>query len=219
MSTNQAADHKLDGISEEEKRSALNKVVTSSFLGTFIEWLDYGSYSYIAGIIALLFFPSSDRLLSMMMTFAVFAIAFFVRPLGAIFWGNFGDKRGRKAALSLSILIMSGATFLIGCLPDIYTIGIIAPILLFILRILQGFSASGEYAGASTFIAEYAPTNRRGFYCSMVPASTAAGLAVALVFYTVMVSLTGFSAANAQATPIVTDWLWRIPFWLAGPLG
>ena len=205
-------------ISAEEKHKTLNRVVGSSFLGNFIEWFDYGSYSYFAGVIALLFFPSDDRLLSLMMTFAVFAIAFFVRPLGAIFWGSYGDKHGRKEALSLSILLMSAASFLIGCLPSFYMIGIAAPILLFVLRLVQGFSASGEYAGAATFIAEYAPAKKRGFYCSMVPASTAAGLAAALVFYTVMVSLTGWTAAAGVDT-VYAEWLWRIPFWLAGPLG
>ena len=124
-----------------------------------------------------------------------------------------GDKKGRKWALSISILLMSGATFLIGCLPSYAMIGVGAPLLLLLLRMVQSFSAAGEYAGAATFIAEYAPTNHRGFYCSMVPASTAAGLLVGSLFASAMFNIWG---ADSQ---FVVEWGWRIPFWLAGPLG
>ena len=199
-------------IPEEEKHKTLKRVTFSSFLGNFIEWFDYASYSYLATVIALVFFPGEDRMVATMMTFGVFALAFLVRPIGAIFWGNMGDKKGRKWALSVSILLMSGSTFLIGCLPGYAAIGVAAPILL-LLRVVQGFSASGEYAGAATFIAEYAPKNHRGFYCSMVPASTATGLLVGSLFASFMYSVWG-----ADSTFMV-DWGWRIPFLLAGPLG
>lgn len=202
-----------DTVTEEEKKKTLNKVVFSSFLGNFIEWFDYASYSYLATVLALVFFPDSDHTVATMMTFGVFALAFLVRPIGALFWGNFGDKKGRKEALAISILLMSGGTFLIGCLPGYSMIGIGAPLLLLLLRVVQGFSASGEYAGASTFIAEYAPAKRRGFYASMVPASTATGLLVGSMFATWMFSTWG---ADSQ---FVVDWGWRIPFWLALPLG
>ena len=102
-------------IPEEEKHKTLKRVTFSSFLGNFIEWFDYASYSYLATVIALVFFPGEDRMVATMMTFGVFALAFLVRPIGAIFWGNMGDKKGRKWALSVSILLMSGSTFLIGC--------------------------------------------------------------------------------------------------------
>ena len=200
-------------ISDTEKQKTLKKVVVSSFLGNFIEWFDYASYSYLATTLALVFFPGEDKMVSTMMTFGVFALAFLVRPLGALFWGHMGDKRGRKWALAISILLMSGATFLIGCLPSYSVIGVLAPLLLLVLRMVQSFSASGEYAGASTFIAEYAPKNRRGFYCSMVPASTAAGLLVGSLFATWMFNTFGAESA------FVVDWGWRIPFLLAGPLG
>ena len=200
-------------IPEEEKHKTLKRVTFSSFLGNFIEWFDYASYSYLATVIALVFFPGEDRMVATMMTFGVFALAFLVRPIGAIFWGNMGDKKGRKWALSVSILLMSGSTFLIGCLPGYAAIGVAAPILLLLLRVVQGFSASGEYAGAATFIAEYAPKNHRGFYCSMVPASTATGLLVGSLFASFMYSVWG-----ADSTFMV-DWGWRIPFLLAGPLG
>ena len=201
------------GYTEEEKHKTLKRVVGSSFLGNFIEWFDYASYSYLATVIALVFFPGEDRTVAVMSTFGVFALSFLVRPIGALFWGNMGDKKGRKWALSISILLMSGATFLIGCLPTYAMIGVGAPLLLLLLRMVQSFSAAGEYAGAATFIAEYAPTNHRGFYCSMVPASTAAGLLVGSLFASAMFNIWG---ADSQ---FVTEWGWRIPFWLAGPLG
>lgn len=200
-------------FSVEEQRKTLKKVTFSSFLGNFIEWFDYASYSYLATVIAMVFFPGEDRLVAVMSTFAVFALSFLVRPIGAIFWGTMGDKRGRKWALSVSILMMSGATFLIGCLPGYTYIGVGAPILLLILRMVQSFSAAGEYAGAATFIAEYAPKEHRGFFCSMVPASTATGLLVGSLFATFMFSTWGSNSS------FVVDWGWRIPFLLALPLG
>ena len=203
----------IAGLTEEEKAGALKKVVGSSFLGNFIEWFDYASYSYFATVIAVVFFPEGDKMVATMSTFAVFALSFLVRPIGALFWGNMGDKKGRKWTLSVSILLMSGATFLIGCLPGYSVIGIGAPALLLILRMCQSFSASGEYAGASTFIAEYAPKDHRGFYCSMVPASTATGLLVGSLFATGMYAIWGADSW------FVTTIGWRIPFWLAGPLG
>ena len=198
---------------EAEKQAVLRKVTGSSFLGNFIEWFDYASYSYLATVIALVFFPAEDRFVGVMSAFAVFALSFLVRPIGAIFWGNMGDKKGRKWALSVSILLMSGATFLIGCLPGYAMIGVGAPLLLLVLRMVQSFSAAGEYAGAATFIAEYAPKNHRGFYCSMVPASTATGLLVGSLLATFM-----FNTWGAESS-FVVDWGWRIPFWLALPLG
>ena len=193
---------------EAEKQAVLRKVTGSSFLGNFIEWFDYASYSYLATVIALVFFPAEDRFVGVMSAFAVFALSFLVRPIGAIFWGNMGDKKGRKWALSVSILLMSGATFLIGCLPGYAMIGVGAPLLLLVLRMVQSFSAAGEYAGAATFIAEYAPKNHRGFYCSMVPASTATGLLVGSLLATFM-----FNTWGAESS-FVVDWGWRIPFWL-----
>ena len=131
-------------FSEEEQHKTLKKVTFSSFLGNFIEWFDYASYSYLATVIALVFFPGEDRFVAVMSTFAVFALSFLVRPIGAVFWGNMGDKKGRKWALSISILMMSGATFLIGCLPGYALLGVGAPLLLLALRMVQSFSAAGE---------------------------------------------------------------------------
>ena len=119
----------------------VKRVAFSSFLGNFIEWFDYASYSYFATVIAAVFFASEDPTAALISTFAVFAVSFVMRPLGAIFWGSMGDKKGRKWALSVSIFLMSGATFLIGCLPSYAVIGLGAPLLLLLLRMVQGFSA------------------------------------------------------------------------------
>lgn len=162
---------------QTEEQAMVRKVAVSSFLGNFIEWFDYASYSYFATTIALVFFPTDNHTVAMLQTFGVFALSFILRPIGALFWGSYGDKKGRKAALAHSIMFMSGASFLIGCLPSYSVIGVGAPILLLLLRMVQGFSASGEYAGAATFLGEYAPTSKRGIYCSLIPASTAIGSA------------------------------------------
>ena len=190
----------------------VKKVALSSFLGNFIEWFDYGSYAYYAVIISAVLFSADDPdTADLIGTFAVFAISFVMRPVGALFWGSMGDKKGRKWTLSVSIFLMSGATFLIGCLPTYAAIGLGAPLLLLLLRMVQGFSAAGEYAGAATFLAEYAPTDKRGLYCSLVPASTAVGLLAA--------SALAFATTVLLPQEAVLSWGWRIPFLLAGPLG
>ena len=197
----------------EEEHATLRRVAVSSFLGNFIEWFDYASYSYFATVIALVLMPPGDPTVALLETFGVFALSFLMRPVGAFFWGHMGDKKGRKWGLATSILLMSAATFVIGLLPTYESIGILAPILLLCLRMVQSFSASGEYAGAATFLAEYAPANHRGLYCSLVPASTAVGLLVGSTLATLMFVNFGHDSA------FVTEWGWRIPFLLAGPLG
>ena len=196
---------------DAEKSKTVRKVATASFFCNFIEWFDYATYSYFAVVIAQMFFPNDDPALALIQTFAVFALSFLLRPIGAIFWGNMGDKKGRKWSLTVSVFMMAGATFCIGLLPGYAALGICAPALLLLLRMIQGFSASGEYAGAATFLAEYAPTDKRGMYCSIVPASTAIGLLVGSAFATVMYTIMPEAAVN--------EWGWRIPFILAGPLG
>ena len=196
---------------QTEEQAMVRKVAVSSFLGNFIEWFDYASYSYFATTIALVFFPTDNHTVAMLQTFGVFALSFILRPIGALFWGSYGDKKGRKAALAHSIMFMSGASFLIGCLPSYSVIGVGAPILLLLLRMVQGFSASGEYAGAATFLGEYAPTKKRGIYCSLIPASTAIGLLAGSTLATVMTA--------SLSSDALTSWGWRIPFLMAGPLG
>ena len=162
-------------------------------------------------MIAKAFFPEIAPESALLATFAVFAISFIVRPIGGIVWGGIGDKIGRRTALSWSILIMSGATTLIAFLPSYAQIGILGPILLLIIRMVQDFSASGEYAGATSFIAEYSPDNRRGLYTSIVPASTAAGLLAGSLMSAGLFALLD----DAQ----MQSFGWRLPFLLAAPLG
>ena len=193
-----------------EPHSDLKRVAASSFLGNFIEWFDYATYTYFAITIGQVFFPGSE-VNSTLMAFAIFALAFIFRPLGAMFWGSMGDKKGRKQSLAISVLLMSGAAFLIGCLPSYQAIGLASPILLLVLRSVQGFSVAGEYSGAAVFLAEDAPPEKRGRYCSLVPASTATGLLAGSTMALVLKMVLPEAA--------IIEWGWRIPFLLAGPLG
>ncbi|AMB41911.1 MFS transporter [Arthrobacter sp. TES] len=194
-------------VSKDTRR----RVVTASFIGNFVEWFDYAVYGYLAGIISTVFFPESDRQTALLATFGVFAISFFVRPIGGFIWGHIGDRIGRKQALSLSILLMSVATFCIALIPGYATIGVMAPILLLLVRVVQGFSAAGEYAGASAFLVEYAPAHRRGLYAAVVPASTAAGLLLGSLLAALLTSVMSAEQLN--------EWGWRLPFLLAAPMG
>lgn len=191
--------------------SVRRRVVLASFIGNFVEWFDYAVYGYLATTIARVFFPGSDRHVALLLTFAVFAIPFFVRPLGGFFWGSVGDRLGRRAALGWSILIMSIASFCIALIPGYATIGILAPLALLLLRVVQGFSASGEYAGASAFLVEYAPAGRRGLYAAVVPGSTATGLLAG--------SLLAALLSLILTDPQMESWGWRLPFLLAAPMG
>ena len=200
-----------NGAAQLNDQQALRRATVASFIGNFVEWFDYAAYGYLAAVIAVVFFPETDKTTGLLAAFAVFAISFVIRPIGGIVWGHWGDKFGRRAALSLSILIMSGATFLIAFLPTYQQVGVWSPILLLLVRLVQGFSASGEYAGASAFLAEYAPKGKRGFYTSVVPASTATGLLLGSLLVALL---------HAVLTPEqMQQWGWRLPFLLAAPFG
>ncbi len=196
---------------EHEKLKTLRRAAGASFIGNFIEWFDYASYGYLAAVIGIVFIPSEDKNIQLISAFAIFAMSFILRPIGGLIWGIWGDKYGRRSALSWSILIMSGSTFLIAFLPGHKTIGLASAICLLVLRMIQGFSASGEYAGAGTFLAEYAPPKKRGMYTALVPASTAVGLLAASFLTACLFHF----LSDAQ----IESWGWRIPFLLAGPLG
>jgi MHS family proline/betaine transporter-like MFS transporter len=195
------------GIGKKERR----KVIVASFIGNFVEWFDYAAYSYLAVVIAAVFFPSENLTDGLIWTFALFAVSFLVRPFGGFIWGHIGDRVGRRNALAWSILIMSASTVCIGLLPGALQIGLWAPALLLLFRLLQGFSASGEYAGASAYLVEYAPEGKRGIYAAVVPGSTAAGL----LFGSLMATVLTASLTDAQ----MESWGWRLPFLLAAPLG
>ncbi|MFC9358256.1 MFS transporter [Rhodococcus sp. NPDC057014] len=192
-------------------QSSLRRVIGSATAGTFIEYYDFAIYGAMAPIIAKAFFPNADPVVALLSTFAVFALAFVARPLGGFVWGPIGDRIGRKRTLSAIILLISIATVLIGLIPDYHAIGIAAPIALVALRLIQGLSAGGEIAGAAIFVAEHAPTRRRGFLVSWLQVATTAAF------------LSGIFVAATVAALLSDDamqsWGWRIPFLLAGPVG
>lgn len=193
---------------KEPDTSTVRKAVAASAIGNATEWFDYGIYAVSVTYITQHFFPGEYGTI---LALATFAFSFLVRPLGGIFWGPMGDRLGRKHVLALTILMMAGATFLIGVLPTHETIGIFAPILLVILRAVQGFSSGGEYGGAATMMAEYAPRNRRGFWGSFLEFGTLAGFALGS-----LIVLMGELTIGNEA---MMDWGWRVPFLIAGPLG
>lgn len=189
----------------------LRKSVFGAAIGNMIEWFDYATYGYFAVVISTVFFAPGNETVALLSTFAVFAVSFIVRPFGGVIWGYYGDRLGRKRILVITVAIMTFATFAIGLIPSYATIGIFAPILLLLARLVQGFSAAGEYAGAAAFIAEHAPEKKRGLLVSMVPASTAAGMALGAI----VAALLEFNL-TAEA---LQSWGWRVPFLLSGPLG
>jgi MHS family proline/betaine transporter-like MFS transporter len=195
----------------EVDERTVRKAVGAAAMGNLVEWFDYGIYSYVTIFIAMNFFPGGDENANVALTFALFAVAYLVRPLGGVILGPLGDRIGRKRVLALTIVVMSAASFAIGLLPTFAAVGWLAPILLVVARLVQGFATGGEYGGAAAFIAEYAPDKRRGFYCSFLEFGTTGGFVLAAGLVTVLeVSL----APEAMAA-----WGWRIPFLIAGPLG
>lgn len=196
---------------EQVSPQTLRKVIIAAGIGNFVEWFDFAVYGFLATTIAQQFFPSGDASAALLKTFAVFAVAFAFRPLGGIFFGMLGDRIGRKRTLAMTILLMAGATTLIGLLPTYAAIGVAAPVLLSLIRCAQGFSAGGEYAGACAYLMEHAPSDKRAWYGSFVPVSTfSAFAAAAVVAYALEASL------SAEA---MGSWGWRLPFLIAAPLG
>ncbi|MXO99663.1 MFS transporter [Altererythrobacter xixiisoli] len=194
----------------EEERSNLRRAIAASALGNATEWFDYGIYAYGLTYISAALFPgSTDE--AVLFALATFAISFLVRPLGGLFWGPLGDRIGRKSVLALTILMMSAATLCVGLIPDHATIGFWAPTLLIALRMIQGFSTGGEYGGAATFMAEYAPDDRRGFYGSFLEFGTLAGFSLGAMLMLGFSLMLGEDAMHA--------WGWRVPFLVAAPMG
>ncbi|MGW2122580.1 MFS transporter [Streptomyces sp. NPDC001758] len=190
---------------------AVRRAVKAASLGNAMEWFDFGIYAYLAGTIGRVFFPSGSDTVQLLSAFAAFAVAFLVRPLGGMVFGPMGDRVGRKKVLALTMILMAIGTAAIGMLPSYAAVGFWSPLLLILFRLLQGFSTGGEYGGASTFIAEYAPDRRRGYFGSFLELGTLAG-------YTGAASLvTGLTAWLGSDT--MDAWGWRIPFLVAGPLG
>lgn len=197
-------------VSEERRRKAKKATAVAAF-GTFIEYYDFSVYGYVAATLSVVFFPSDDPTVGLLNTFLVFGSAFAVRPLGALFFGRLGDRAGRRVSLIASIGLMSLAAALTGLLPGYAQIGVAAPILLVVLRMLQGFSTGGEIGGAASYIREWAPKERRSLYISFIPGVAVFGKA----------SAAGMAALAASFVPVsaMESWGWRLPFLLAVPLG
>lgn len=196
---------------EQPPQSELKRVTLAASLGTVVEYYDFAVYAYMAAVIAPLFFPTDDPLVGLLLTFAAFASSYLVRPLGGMIFGSIGDKHGRKNVLSAVILIMSIATTAIGFLPTYAQIGVAAPILLTLLRLVQGLSIGGEFGGAASYLGEFAPPSRRGFYLGWLMVANGLGY------------LSGALVASGLTASVSDDglasWGWRLPFMLALPMG
>jgi MHS family proline/betaine transporter-like MFS transporter len=190
--------------------AVLRRAIAASAVGNATEWFDYGIYAYGVAYISAALFPGEAEQATLF-ALATFAISFLVRPLGGLFWGPLGDRFGRKSVLALTILMMSGATALVGLIPSYDSIGFWAPLMLVILRMVQGFSTGGEYGGAATFMAEYAPDESRGFCGSFLEFGTLAGFSLGALL------MLGFSLMLGDAA--MHDWGWRLPFLIAAPMG
>ena len=180
------------------------KVITASSVGTMIEWYDFYIFGSLAAIIATQFFPGGNPTAAFLKTLATFAVGFAVRPLGALVFGRIGDLTGRKFAFLATLLIMGGSTAAIGFLPGYSRIGIAAPIILVVLRLLQGLALGGEYGGAAVYVAEHAPDGRRGFYTSFIQTTATLGLFLSLAVILIVRAAVGEDAFKV--------WGWRIPF-------
>lgn len=152
----------------QQQTQGIWKVIGASSVGTLIEWYDFYIFGSLAATISTKFFPQTNPTAAFLSTLATFAAGFVVRPFGALFFGRLGDLVGRKYTFMLTLLLMGGATFLIGCIPGYETIGFLAPLLVLILRLLQGLALGGEYGGAATYVAEHAPAGKRGYWTSWI---------------------------------------------------
>lgn len=196
-------------ISPTDKRK-LWSVITASSVGTLIEWYDFYIFGSLAAILAKQFFPHTNPTAAFLSALATFAAGFVVRPFGALVFGRLGDKVGRKYTFLVTLIIMGGSTFAIGLIPSYDAIGILAPLLVLALRLLQGLALGGEYGGAATYVAEHAPADRRGFYTSFIQTTATLGLFISLGVILLVRQSMGDDGFNT--------WGWRIPFLLSAIL-
>ena len=189
----------------------VRRAVRGAAIGNTVEWFDFAIYGFLATYIADKFFPPGDDTAALLNTFAIFAAAFFMRPLGGLFFGPLADRIGRQRVLAIVILLMSASTLAIGLVPSYDTIGVLAPLLLLALRCLQGFSAGGEYGSGACFLAEYAPDKHRGFIVAFLVWSVVIGFVLGSITVTVLEAVLSENAMNSYG--------WRLPFLFAGVLG
>ncbi|HVV14686.1 MFS transporter [Amycolatopsis sp.] len=201
----------MPGITEPAQAPPRGRVLFAAGAGHFVEWFDMGIYGTLSTVIAANFFASGDPTAALLSTFAIFAAGFVIRPLGGFFFGPLADRIGRQRVLAIVVLTTSLSTFAIGVLPTHAAVGALAPLLLVVARLVQGFGAGGETSSAVTLLYEYAPRNRRGFFSSFADTF---GFA-AFVFGSGLALL--LTATMGDAT--MTSWGWRLPFLLALPLG
>lgn len=196
-----------ENLSDKQKNRTIWSVIMASSLGTLIEWYDFYIFGSLAVVLATKFFPADNPTAAFLSTLATFAAGFVVRPFGALFFGRLGDIIGRKYTFLVTLLIMGFSTFLIGCIPSYETIGFMAPLLVLILRLLQGLALGGEYGGAATYVAEYAQPGRRGYWTSWIQTTATAGLFISLIV--ILITKTSLSAEEFDT------WGWRVPFWIS----
>ena len=189
----------------------LKKAVTAAALGNAMEWFDFGVYGFVAYALGKVFFPDASPAVQTIAALGTFSVPFLVRPLGGLFFGVMGDRFGRQKVLSLTIIIMAISTFCIGLIPSYAAIGLWAPILLLLCKLAQGFSVGGEYTGAAIFVAEYAPDRQRGFLGSWLDFGSIAGFVLGAGLVVLLQTILGEQT--------FLDWGWRVPFFVAGPLG
>jgi MFS family permease len=194
---------------EEISKSKIWQVIGASSVGTMIEWYDFYIFGSLAGVIAPLFYPPGNDTFAYIAYLATFAVGFVVRPFGALFFGRIGDIVGRKYAFLVTLLIMGGATAVIGFLPTYEQIGIAAPIILLLIRVLQGLALGGEYGGAAVYVAEHVPDDRRGFYTSFIQITATLGLFLSLA---VILAVQNTMSAEQFAGKTEAFAGWRIPF-------
>lgn len=186
------------------------KVIAASSVGTLIEWYDFYIFGSLATVIANQFFPKTNPTAALLATLATFAAGFVVRPFGALVFGRLGDIIGRKYTFLLTLIIMGGSTFAIGLVPAYDKIGFAAPIIVLLLRLLQGLALGGEYGGAATYVAEHAPSNRRGYFTSWIQTTATLGLFLSLGI--ILITRHSLDADLSVSIAKFNDWGWRIPF-------
>jgi MHS family proline/betaine transporter-like MFS transporter len=184
--------------------SGYQRAITAGVIGNVLEWYDYGVYGYLVPIISQLFFPSGDPTVSLLSTFAVFGVGFVMRPVGSIVFGVYGDRHGRRRALSAVIFVMAASTFAMGLLPTYAQAGIAGPVLMVIVRLFQGLSTGGEFGGSSVYIVEYAPQHRRGYFGAFQLVGVATGFLCG--------SLTSALLNSLLSKEDLAAWGWRLPF-------
>lgn len=186
------------------------QVIIASSVGTVIEWYDFYIFGSLSAIISLSFFPKNDPTAAFLSTLAAFGAGFIARPFGGVIFGRLGDRIGRKYTFLLTLLLMGGSTFAIAFIPSYSQIGLVAPAILFLLRIIQGLALGGEYGGAATYVAEYAPDAHRGKYTSYIQTTATLGFFVSIIVVLVCQNIIGAEDFK--------EWGWRIPFALSGIL-